>query len=266
MNPIVISIISLSIIALGTTLGSSLVFFLKKTFSNKISAIIMGFASGIMIAAGFLGLLIPAIEEATLSYDKLAVIPVIIGFLLGGILLFLLDKLIPHIHINTNEEEGNSESKISKNLKFFLAVTIHNIPEGLAVGFALGLAFKSDASNMDSALISALTLAIGMCIQNIPEGAAISVPMLKEGISKPKAFFYGFFSGIVEPIFGILGLLLASNLVFLLPWLLAFSAGAMIYVTVDELLPSMREHGHYHLGIWAFMIGLSIMMVLELVL
>jgi ZIP family zinc transporter len=105
-----------------------------------------------------------------------------------------------------------------------------------------------------------------MCIQNIPEGAAISVPMLKEGISKPKAFFYGFFSGIVEPIFGILGLLLASNLVFLLPWLLAFSAGAMIYVTVDELLPSMREHGHYHLGIWAFMIGLSIMMVLELVL
>lgn len=265
MNPILISIISLSIITLGTTIGSALVFFLKKTFSNRVSSIIMGFASGIMIAAGFLGLLIPAIEEAETSYGSFATIPVIVGFIFGGVLLFLLDKLIPHIHINTNEEEGR-RSKISKNIKFFLAVTIHNIPEGLAVGFALGLAFNSDPANMDVALISALTLAIGMCIQNIPEGAAISVPMLKEGVGRPKAFLYGFFSGIVEPIFGILGLLLASNIAILLPWLLAFSAGAMIYVTVDELLPSMREHGHYHFGIWAFMLGLTVMMVLELVL
>ena len=225
----------------------------------------MGFASGIMIAAGFLGLLIPAIEEANTSYGDLAVLPVIVGFLLGGVLLFVLDKVIPHIHINTKEEEGGA-SNISKNLKFFLAVTIHNIPEGLAVGFALGLAFNSDPSNMDINLLSALTLSIGMFIQNIPEGAAISVPMLKEGVSKPKAFLYGMFSGLVEPIFGLLGLVLASNIAMLLPWLLAFSAGAMIYVTVDELLPSMREHGHYHLGIWSFMIGLTIMMVLELVL
>lgn len=228
----------------------------------------MGFASGIMIAAGFLGLLNSAIEEALAanSNNFVAAIPVVVGFLLGGLLLFLLDKLIPHIHINTKEEEGGNYSKISKNLKFLLAVTIHNIPEGLAVGFALGLAFSGDPSNMDAYSISALSLAIGMFIQNIPEGAAISVPMLKEGVSKPKAFFYGVLSGAVEPIFGVVGLLLASNITFLLPWLLAFSAGAMIYVTVDELLPSMREHGHYHLGLWAFMIGLSIMMILELVL
>ena len=156
MNPLVISIISLSIIALGTTLGSSLVFFLKKSFSNRVSAIIMGFASGVMIAAGFLGLLIPSIEEANASYGNLAVLPVIIGFLLGGVLLFLLDKLIPHVHINTKEEEGSKKSKISQNLKFFLAVTIHNIPEGLAVGFALGLAFNNQDPNLiNTYLISA---------------------------------------------------------------------------------------------------------------
>lgn len=222
----------------------------------------MGFASGVMIAAGFLGLLVPSIEEAT-TYGDFAVFPVVIGFLLGGLLLFGLDKLIPHIHINTSEEEGGKTKKVSRQIKFFLAVTIHNIPEGMAVGFALGLAYSL---NDNTALFAALSLSIGLALQNIPEGAAISVPMLKEGISKPKAFFYGFFSGIVEPIFAIVGLLLAANLTFLLPWLLAFSAGAMIYVTVDELIPSMRENGHVHLGIWAFMIGFAVMMILELTL
>lgn len=257
-----ITIISISIIFLGTLIGSMLVFFLKKNFSNRVSAIIMGFASGVMIAAGFLGLLVPSIEEATVSYGDFAVLPVVIGFLLGGLLLFGLDKIVPHIHINTNEEEG-SKSKISKQLKFFLAVTIHNIPEGLAVGFALGLAYSLQDKG---AFLAALSLSIGLALQNIPEGAAISVPMLKEGISKPKAFLYGAFSGVVEPIFAVVGLLLASNLTMLLPWLLAFSAGAMIYVTVDELLPSMRENGHFHIGIWAFMIGFAIMMILELTL
>ena len=257
-----ITIVSIITIFLGTVIGSFFVFFLKKNFSNKVSALIMGFASGVMIAAGFLGLLVPSIEEATTSYGDLAVIPVVVGFLLGGLLLFGLDKLIPHIHITTSEEEG-SKSKISKQLKFFLAVTIHNIPEGLAVGFALGLAYTT---NDNGAFFAALSLSIGLALQNIPEGAAISVPMLKEGISKPKAFLYGLFSGAVEPIFAVVGLLLASNLIMLLPWLLALSAGAMIYVTVDELLPSMRENGHYHLGIWAFMIGFAIMMILELTL
>lgn len=257
-----LTIISISIIFLGTVLGSMMVFVLKKNFSSKVSAIIMGFASGVMIAAGMLGLLVPSIEEANAIYGSYSVFPVVIGFLLGGVLLFALDKLIPHIHINNNEEEG-TKSNLSRQLKFFLAVTIHNIPEGLAVGFALGLAYNL---NDLGAFYAALSLSIGLALQNIPEGAAISVPMLKEGVSKPKAFFYGLFSGIVEPIFAILGLLLASSLSALLPWLLAFSAGAMIYVTVDELLPSMRENGHYHIGIWAFMIGFAIMMVLELTL
>lgn len=259
---LMLTIISITIIFLGTTFGSMMVFFLKKNFSNRLSSIIMGFASGVMIAAGVLGLLVPSIEEATTHYGNLSVFPVVIGFLLGGVLLFVLDKVIPHIHISNNEEEG-TKSNLSRQIKFFLAVTIHNIPEGLAVGFALGLAYSL---NDMGAFYAALSLAIGMTLQNIPEGAAISVPMLKEGISKPKAFFYGLFSGIVEPIFAVIGLLLASSLTALLPWLLAFSAGAMIYVTVDELLPSMREYGYYHIGIWAFMIGFSIMMVLELTL
>lgn len=258
------TIISLSIIFLGTVLGSSFVFILRKNLSNRLSSIIMGFASGIMIAAGFLGLLIPSIEEAKLSYGNYAVFPVIGGFILGGLLLFGLDKLIPHIHINSHEEEGNKNIKLSKNLKFFLAVTIHNIPEGIAVGFALGLASGGEVNSV--AIFSALSLAIGMFIQNIPEGAAIAVPLTQEGVSKGKAFLLGTLSGIVEPIFGLLGLLLATSLTSLLPWLLAFSAGAMIYVTVDELLPSMREYGHYHFGIWSFMIGFAIMTVLELVL
>jgi ZIP family zinc transporter len=261
--PLIITIVSISIIFLGTILGSMMVFFMKKNFSNRVSALIMGFASGVMIAAGFLGLLVPSIEEATISYGDASVFPVVVGFLLGGLLLFLLDKLIPHIHIVDNEEEGAKSNKVSRQMKFFLAVTIHNIPEGLAIGFALGLAYTL---NDNGAFFAALSLAIGMTLQNIPEGAAISVPMLKEGISKPKAFMYGFFSGVVEPIFAIVGLLLASSLTMLLPWLLAFSAGAMIYVTVDELLPAMRENGYYHLGLWAFMIGFAIMMVLELTL
>lgn len=257
-------LLSLSIIFLGTILGSSFVFVLKRNLSNRVNSIIMGFASGVMIAAGFLGLLLPAISEAQTNYGNYAVFPVVGGFLLGGLLLFALDKLIPHIHINSNEEEGTITSKLSRNFKFFLAVTIHNIPEGLAVGFALGLGSGGEINN--AALLGALSLSIGMFIQNVPEGAAIAVPLAQEGMSKGKAFLLGAISGIVEPIFGLLGLLLATSITTLLPWLLAFSAGAMIYVTVDELLPSMREYGYYHFGIWAFMIGFAIMTVLELVL
>lgn len=259
-----VTIISLSIIFLGTTLGSSFVFIFKKNLSNRVNSIILGFASGIMIAAGFLGLLIPSIEEAKNIYGDYAVFPVIVGFILGGLLLFGLDKLIPHIHINSNEEEGTKNNKLSKNIKFFLAVTIHNIPEGIAVGFALGLAFNTEPNSLQ--IFSALSLAIGMFIQNVPEGTAIALPLTQAGMNKGKAFLLGVLSGAVEPIFGLLGLLLASSFTFLLPWLLAFSAGAMIYVTVDELLPSMRENGCYHVGIWAFMIGFSIMTILELVL
>lgn len=264
MNAYIVSLICLLMIFLATSLGSALVFLIKKNFSKGTSALILGFASGIMIAASFFGLLIPAISTSKEEYQNFAVIPVLIGFLLGGLLLFLLDKIVPHFHISSNEEEGHSSS-LSKNIKFFLAVTLHNIPEGLAVGFACGILFQN---NVDISIMmwSAFSLAIGISLQNIPEGSAVSVPLLENGFSKKKAFLFGSLSGSVEPLFGLIGIFLASNIASLLPWLLSFASGAMIYVTVDELIPSMRGYGHFHRGIWAFMIGFAIMMVLELVL
>lgn len=265
MNPVIISIIAISVILIGTTIGSTFVFFLRKNLSKKTYSLIMGFASGIMIAAAFFGLVNPAIASAQNIYGKnIQFLPVLIGFLIGGLILYGLDKLLPHFHISTNEEEGK-KSNFSRNLKFFFAVTIHNIPEGLAVGFACGVAFTTSQDLQATALMSALSLSIGIAIQNIPEGIAVSVPLMESGFSKPKAFLFGVLSGVVEPIFAVLGLFLLQSTDWLLPWLLAFAAGAMIYVTVDELIPSMREYGHFHRAIWAFMIGFSIMMVLELV-
>jgi len=264
MNPVVISVIAISIILVGTTIGSAFVFFLRKNLSKKTSSLIMGFASGIMIAAAFFGLINPAIDSAKKIYGNgLMVLPIIAGFAIGGLILFGMDKLLPHFHIGTKEEEG-AKSNLSRGMKYFFAVAIHNIPEGLAVGFACGVALTTSAAQQAAALGSALSLAIGIAIQNVPEGIAISVPLMESGFSKPKAFFFGFLSGVVEPIFAVLGLFLLKSTDWLLPWLLAFAAGAMIYVTVDELIPSMREYGHFHRAIWAFMIGFAIMMVLEI--
>lgn len=263
MNPITITIFSIAIIFIATTLGSSLVFVLKRNFSDKLSNMILGFASGIMISAGIFGLLIPSISEAETLYKELAPLPVIVGFFLGGIILFALDKIIPHFHKNNEQEEGLPSKNLSRQIKFFLAVTIHNIPEGLSVGFACGLALTSQSS---AAMLGALSLAIGIAIQNVPEGSAVSVPLLEENVSKPKAFLLGTASGAVEPIFAVVGLLIASSLTTLMPWLLSFAAGAMIYVTIDELLPSARKSGHEHYGILAFMIGFAMMMLLEILL
>lgn len=264
MNPWVISVIAISIILVGTTLGSAFVFFVRKNLSKKTSSLIMGFASGIMIAAAFFGLVNPAIESAQKIYGNgLMILPILIGFGIGGLLLFGLDKILPHFHLQTNEEEGK-KSNLSRSLKYFFAVAIHNIPEGLAVGFACGVAFTTGQSQQTAALWSALSLSIGIAIQNVPEGIAVSVPLMESGFSKRKAFFFGFLSGIIEPIFAIIGLFLLKSCDWLLPWLLAFAAGAMIYVTVDELIPSMREYGHFHSAIWAFMIGFAIMMILEI--
>lgn len=263
MNAIEITIISIVIIFAATTLGSSLVFFVRKKMSDKVFSLILGFASGIMIAAGFFGLLIPSIETAKEKYENIALLPVLLGFLLGGLLLYGLDKLIPHLHKYSENEEGKHTDNLSRQIKFFLAVSIHNIPEGLSVGFACGLALFLQTP---AAIMSALSLAIGISIQNIPEGSAISIPMYEETQSKAKSFFYGMGSGIVEPVFALVGLLIASNIEMLMPWLLAFSAGAMIYVTIDELLPSARKGNYDHFGIWAFMFGFSIMMALEILL
>lgn len=261
MNAITTSIISLGIIFLATVLGSSFVFFFHGKFGAKTNNVILGFAGGIMIAASFFGLLLPSIEQSKTTLPSCSYLPPILGFLLGGALLYLLDKVVPHFHLNNGCEEG-PRSGMSKNAKFFLAVTIHNIPEGLAVGFACGLALQGGGSE---AIYAALSLAIGIAIQNIPEGAAVSIPLFGEGTSKGKSFLMGMMSGIVEPLFGIAGLFLAQ-LSIITPWLLSFAAGAMFYVTLDEILPESRKGGFEHYGLWAFLIGFVLMMALEMLL
>ena len=269
MNETLAIVISISSIFIATTIGSGLVFFFKKNFSNKTSAIIVGLASGIMISTSFFGLLKPALEQAQESYDKIAFLPMVGGFILGCLLLYALDKLVPHIHINKEEHaEGLPSIRTTKRLKFFLAVAMHNIPEGLAVGFACGVLLKGgNQEAMALGVSTALALAIGISIQNIPEGAAVSIPMLEDGVSKPKAFLYGLASGIVEPIFAVIAMFITSAVADMaLPWLLSFAAGAMIYVTIDELVPEFKQSSNSHFGIWSFIAGFAIMMMLELLL
>lgn len=267
MNAYFVSFISLFMIFAATSLGSAMVFFFKKNFSKTTGQIIIGLASGIMIATSFFGLLLPSIEEAkTLYGEKLSFLPVSIGFILGGLVLYVLDKLVPHIHNNMeSEEEGIKTSKITKRTKFILAVTLHNIPEGIAVGLLCGLCFGV-TENVESTYWSALSLAIGIAIQNFPEGSAVSIPLLEDNISKPKAFLYGVLTGVVEPIFGFIALFLATIFTEALPYLLSFAAGAMIYVTIDELIPEFKEGGNGHIGLWSFMFGFLLMMILEIVL
>ncbi len=262
MNATFASIFSILIIFAATTLGSSFVFFFKKNFSDKTNNAVLGFAAGIMIAASFFGLILPSVEGSKESYGNIAFLPPLLGFLLGALFLWLLDKLIPHFHKNNGVEEGLEAKTLGKNFKFFLAVTIHNIPEGLAVGFAAGLAL---ANQSQAAIGAALSLAIGIAIQNVPEGAAVSIPLLGDGMSKPKSFLFGTASGVVEPLFALIGLALAQ-LSIITPWLLAFAAGAMVYVTLDELIPESRKGGYEHIGLWSFLIGFLIMMALEVLL
>ncbi len=264
MEPIHYAIISISIIFLGSLLGSALVFLFKKDLSDKTNNIVLGFASGIMIAAGIFGLLLPSIEEAKASpaYASFPYVPVLIGFFVGCILLYLIDKLVPHLHHEGSEEEGIKTNKLGKHTKLFFAVLIHNVPEGLAVGFACGLALATPSLETS---LAALSLAIGITIQNIPESFAISVPLYANGMSKVKAFLMATLTGIVEPIFAIVSLFLAFYLEPLLPWLLSFASGAMIYVTVDELLPEARKGKAIHFGLWAFIIGFMIMLALEVI-
>ncbi len=265
MDALTISIISIVLIFAGTTLGSAVVFFFKKNFSDSINTAVLGFASGVMISASVFGLILPAIEEASNQsvYRNWSYVPILVGFLLGCLLLYFFDKLIPHFHQASQTEEGLHNEKISKQTKFFLAVTMHNIPEGLAVGFAAGLALSSQTQD---AIFSLLALSIAIALQNIPEGAAVSVPYLGLGVSKTKSFFLGSLSGIVEPVFAVIGLFVASWLTILMPWLLAFAAGMMIYVTLDEILPESINGHLSHLGVWSFIVGFMIMLLLEILL
>jgi ZIP family zinc transporter len=269
VDTIQLIILSILIIFAGTTFGAALVFCFRKKISQRLYVISLGFASGIMVAAAFFGLLNPSIQQAKTIYNgnkALLWIPPLCGFMLGGLLLYALDKLVPHIHKDDSKTaEGLNAPEMSKNFKFFLAVTIHNIPEGLVTGFACGLALANinDSSLSLTYATSALALGIGIAIQNIPEGFAVSVPMYAAGMKKWKAFLYGSGSGVIEPILAVAGMYLASALTSAMPWFLSFGAGAMIYVTIDELLPDAHQQGLEHFGLWAFMIGFGIMMLLE---
>lgn len=246
---------------LGTSFGAASVFLLKNTLKESVEKALSGFASGVMVAASIWSLIIPASEESS-KLGKLSFLPVVIGFWIGILFLLLLDHVIPHIHAKSNEQEG-PKSKLKKTTMMVLAVTLHNIPEGMAVG-VIYAAYLSQSGTITAT--GALALSLGIAIQNFPEGAIISLPLRSEGESKGKAFINGVLSGIVEPIGAILTLLASSLVTSLLPYLLSFASGAMLYVVVEELIPEMSQGKHSNIGTIFFAIGFSLMMVLDVAL
>lgn len=246
---------------LGTSLGAACVFFMKKSLGDLVQRALAGFAAGVMVAASVWSLLIPAIEQSE-AMGSFAFLPAFIGFWIGVLFLLVLDHLIPHLHVGSDEAEG-PKSKLGRTTMMVLAVTLHNIPEGMAVGVMYaGLL----SGNMQITAASALALSIGIAIQNFPEGAIISMPLRAEGESKGKAFLGGVLSGIVEPIGAILTIIAARFIVPALPYLLSFAAGAMVYVVVEELIPEMSQGRHSNIGTIFFAVGFSIMMMLDVAL
>lgn len=246
---------------LGTTLGSACVFFMKKSLSDLVRRSLAGFAAGVMVAASIWSLLIPAIEQSE-SMGKLSFLPAFIGFWGGVLFLLLLDRLIPHLHVGSEQSEG-PKSKLGRTTMMMLAVTLHNIPEGMAVGVVYA-GFLSGNTQITAA--SALALSLGIAIQNFPEGAIISMPLRAEGEKKSKAFLGGVLSGVVEPIGAVLTIVAAHFIIPALPYLLSFAAGAMLYVVVEELIPEMSQGRHSNLGTVFFAIGFNVMMVLDVAL
>ena len=246
---------------LGTTLGAACVFFMKKSLSDLVRRSLAGFAAGVMVAASIWSLLIPAIEQSE-DMGKLSFLPAFIGFWSGVLFLLLLDRLIPHLHVGSEQAEG-PKSKLGRTTMMVLAVTLHNIPEGMAVGVVYA-GFLSGNTQITAA--SALVLSLGIAIQNFPEGAIISMPLRAEGVRKGRAFLGGVLSGVVEPIGAVLTLLAAQLVIPALPYLLSFAAGAMLYVVVEELIPEMSQGRHSNLGTVFFAVGFSVMMVLDVAL
>ncbi|MEN6469942.1 MAG: ZIP family metal transporter [Clostridiaceae bacterium] len=247
---------------LMTTLGAAMVFLFRKSMKEGVQRIFLGFAAGVMIAASVWSLLIPAIEE-TVARGQIGWIPAAGGFVIGIAFLYLLDRLIPHLHPGSDEKEGLSSSMKRTSL-LVLAVTLHNIPEGMAVGLSFALAAQHGG---DMALYaSAMALAIGIGIQNFPEGAAISLPLRQEGMSVGRSFFLGSMSGIVEPLFGLITVLLSGFIAPYMPWMLSFAAGAMMYVVVEELIPEAHLGEHSNVGTMGVMAGFLIMMILDVAL
>ena len=253
-------VIGILIPFIGTSLGAAMVFFLKNEISDKLKRILTGFAAGVMVAASFWSLLQPALESSE-SMGRFAFIPAAIGFMVGIGFLLLLDVITPHMHMNS-EGEG-PKSSLKRTTKLILAVTLHNIPEGMAVGVVY--ANLVAGSSLVSAA-GALALAIGIAIQNFPEGAIVSMPLLDTGISRKKAFTYGMLSGIVEPVGGLVTILLTSLVNPILPYILSFAAGAMIYVVVEELIPEAQAGEHSNVSTIGVAIGFCLMMILDVVL
>ena len=251
----------LAIPFLGTTLGAAMVFLMKNKINNKVEKLLLGFASGVMIAASVWSLLIPSIDMAE-EQGVIGWLPATIGFLLGIIFLLILDSIIPHLHLNSDKPEG-VKAKLKKTTMMILAVTLHNIPEGMAVGVVFAGAISQNAG---ISMAGAFALAIGIAIQNFPEGAIISMPLKSEGTSKLKAFWYGTLSGIVEPIGAIITIALTNVVVPILPYFLSFAAGAMIYVVVEELIPESQNGEHSNIGTIGVAIGFVIMMILDVAL
>ena len=253
--------IGLLIPFLGTTLGSAMVFFMKKQVNRKVERLLLGFAAGVMIAASIWSLIIPSMDMAE-EQGELRWLPATIGFSLGIVFLLALDHIIPHLHLKKDKPEG-IKAKLKNSTMMVLAVTLHNIPEGMAAGVVLAGAMTQ---NSGITFAGAIALSIGIAIQNFPEGAIISMPLRGEGVSKPKVFLYGMLSGIVEPIGAIITILITSTIVPILPYLLAFAAGAMIYVVVEELIPEAQEGEHSDIGTIGVAVGFVLMMILDVAL
>ena len=253
--------IGLLIPFLGTTLGSAMVFFMKNSMDKKVEKILLGFASGVMMAASVWSLIIPAIDMAE-EQGKISWVPAAMGFMFGILFLLILDTLIPHLHLDSDKPEG-IKAKLKKTTMMVLAVTLHNIPEGMAVGVTFAGALIGNAG---ITMAGSFVLAIGIAIQNFPEGAIISMPLKSEGMSKGKAFLYGTLSGVVEPIGAIITICLTNLVVPILPYLLSFAAGAMIYVVVEELIPESQAGEHSNIGTIGVAIGFVILMILDVAL
>ncbi len=251
----------------GTTLGAGMIFFMKDKMNEKVQKALLGFASGVMIAASVWSLLIPSIDMAK-EQDVIAWVPATIGFLLGMVFLLILDSLIPHLHMDNDKPEG-LKSNLNRSMMLVLAVTLHNIPEGMAVGVVFAGLLSENAL---ITLAGAFALSIGIAIQNFPEGAIVSMPLLNNDsqkgkiITKPKAFLYGMLSGLVEPIFGFITVLLTNIISPMLPYFLSFAAGAMIYVVVEELIPESQAGKHSNIGTMGVAAGFALMMVLDVAL
>lgn len=247
---------------LGTSLGAACVYTMKKEMNKRVNKILLGFASGVMMAAAVWSLIIPSIDMSQ-DMGKLSFIPAAVGVLAGIIFLYSLDKVIPHMHVDSKKEEGTKKYKLDKTTKLILSVVIHNIPEGMAIGIVFAAVMNQGGA---ITLASALALSVGIAIQNFPEGAIISMPLRSERLSKNKAFIYGALSGIVEPIAAVITIMFSSIITPMMPYLLSFAAGAMIFVVVEELIPEAAGDNFSDISAIAFSVGFVIMMILDVAL